>query len=512
MAEATTLPHSRFWLVWLFVFVATALTSGRNPNRGDAQQMCMAASSLLNRGSLAIAPVRNDVERAPNGRYYTKYPLLCVVQCIPALLLRNALRFLDRNDPALETWVLAIVPHALSATLLLAILQLAVALGASATTGTWLALAVLFTTPLWGAGRSLYSETLQSLLGVYIALSALRMRQASQRGAFILGGILCGLAINTKIVLAIWPVAILIDQSRERFDRQRVVNLCAYTLPGVLAGALAWVAYNQLRFGAWFAAGYNNARDGTLGFSVPLASGLYGLLLSSGKSVFAYAPILLGSLFVWSRWWRLRRRDLFLLGIPALFMLGVTARWWSWGGDWAWGPRLIFPIIPLLAMPLLDAWRTRSRAGRAALSLLAAAGFYIQVLGISVDPGVFLYDAAPIVRAVAGQHDPNTLRDGLVAVHFVPELNPIVAQHWLLTRYLSQADWNAESYYPWRSLGIPSWRPQEDPTPSRLDFWIDRNSSVAAWILEIALLLGTGVLAVLLTRDLITHRQQPSSD
>jgi hypothetical protein len=512
MAAAARRRHSLFGLVWLFVFVATALTGGRNPSRGDAQQMCMTASSLLNRGSLAITQVRNDVERAPNGRYYTKYPLLCVIQCIPALLLRNALRALDPGDPALETWLLALVPHALSATLALAILQLALELGASASTGTWLALAVLFTTPLWSAGRSLYSEILQCLLGVYLTLMALRMRQASRRSAFITAGVLCGLAINTKIVLAIWPIAILIDQSRERLDRERLVNLFACTLPGVLVGAIVWCAYNQLRFGQWFAQGYNNARDGTLGFSVPLASGLYGLLLSSGKSVFAYAPILVGSLFVLPHWWRTRRRDLLLLAVPVVFMLGITARWWSWGGDWAWGPRLIFPIIPLCALPLIELSKSPTLARRASSSLLAAAGFYVQVLGISVDPGVFLYDAAPIVRAVAGQYDPNTLRDGLVAVHFVPELNPIVAQQWLLTRYLTNAEWNAGSDYPWRSLGIPSWRPQEDPTPSRLDFWIERGSSVAAWTLEVVLVLATAFLAVLLYRRVAAENAKPTSD
>jgi hypothetical protein len=452
--------------------------------------MCLAAQSLLERGTLAIEPVRADVVRGPNGQFYAKYPLLCVVQCLPAWLLRDAMLRLAPKDDALEVWALALVPHALTATLALGIMQVAIELGATLYAAVGLSLLTIFTTPLWSAGRDLYSETLQTVLIVFITWLAIRARQAQRRAAFVWGGVLCGLALNAKILLAIMPIAFMVDQCHERFTRERIVNLLL-AMPGALAGVVLMLAYNRLRFGSMFAQGYDAHRDAALGFSVSMASGLYGLLLSSGKSLFIYAPILLASLRVLPGWYRARRRDLCLLAIPTLFILAVSARWWAWNGDWAWGPRLIVPIIPLLALPLLSWLERPGRARRISILLLACAGLYVQLLGLAFESSKFLWVVHPFTEAVAGKHDPVLLRDDLLPVHFVPELNPIAGQQWLLTRYLTQASWDAQADYPWKSLGIPSWRPVKDPTPKRLDFWLERGSSRAAWLLEFALVLLT---------------------
>jgi hypothetical protein len=448
--------------------------------------MCLAAESLLHRSTLAIEPVRADVVRSPSGVFYAKYPLLCIVQCLPALLARDAMLRVAPKDDSLEVWALAIVPHALTATLALGIVLVAIELGATLNAAVGLSLLTIFTTPLWVSGRDLYSETLQAVLIVFIIWLALRARQADRRAAFVWGGILCGLALNTKILLAIMPIAIIVDQCHERFTRARIINL-ALALPGAVAGVVIMLGYNRLRFGNMFAQGYDVHRDAALGFSVSMASGLYGLLLSPGKSLFIYAPILLASLRVLPGWYRARRRDVCLLAIPTLFTLAVSARWWAWNGDWAWGPRLILPVIPLIALPLLSWLERPTRARRIGITLLASAGLYVQLLGLAFESSKFLWVVHPFTVAVAGKHDPVLLRDDLLPVHFVPELNPIAGQQWLLTRYLTRASWDAQSDYPWKGLGIPSWRPNKDPTPPQLDFWLERGSSRTAWLLEFAL-------------------------
>jgi hypothetical protein len=214
--------------------------------------------------------------------------------------------------------------------------------------------------------------------------------------------------------------------------------------------------------------------------------------------VFLYAPLLALSVAAWPRWWRKRRRDLLLLALPTLATLLISARWWAWHGDWAWGPRLVFPVIPLAAVPLLDRLAERTLARRLGVALLAACGLYVQLVGMSVDQSHFLFVTQPIGERVVGKHNPALLRDDMLAVHFIPELNPIVGQTWLVTRYLTQPGWSDDSDYPWRKLGIPAWRPRSDPTPARLNFWVDGKSSRAAWLLEGALVLATLTLAWLL--------------
>jgi hypothetical protein len=484
-------------LIWAFVFTVTCFTAGRNPRPGDAALMCQAARSLVQRGTFAIEPTRSDVVRGPDGNHYTKYPLVTVLQCVPALGLRGAVHQLAPEDAMFEAWALAIVPHVVSATLALGTMQLGLAFGASVPAALGLALLVLFTTPLWAAGRSLYSENLQAMLVIWITLMAVRARDEDRWAPFVWGGLLCGLAINTKVTLAVLPLAILVDQCHERWTRTRLVRLLVGALPGVALGVLVFFAYNKLRFGGWLTQGYTAERDGALGFSVSLASGLYGLLLSSGKSVFLYAPILLASVAAVPAWFRTRRRDLWLMAIPTLTTVCVSACWWAWAGDWSWGPRFLTPIVPLACVPIIH--HLGRRRARPAIVVLAALGLYVQLLSLTVEASSYLKTTRPMTKALVGkQFGSVMIRDGILPVHFVPELNPIVGHQWLLTRYLSQSPWTEQSYYPWRGLGLLSWRPDSDPTPAHLDFWIDASSSRAALLVETALgLLALGLGALL---------------
>ncbi|MET0388091.1 MAG: hypothetical protein ABW321_19120 [Polyangiales bacterium] len=446
------------------------------------------AKSLLEKGTFEVKSSRIDVRRGPDGRWYSKYPLMYVAQAVPAVFLREHVREWV-NDVALVQWLPATVPHAITATIAVGVMQLGLAFGASMLSAVLLGLSVVFTTPLWVSGRTLYSEPLQALVFVYVILAAVRARDETRRSAFAWLGLLAGIALNTKITLGILPVAVLVDQLHERWTRRRVIHLFGITLPCALIGVVAWLAYNKLRYGSVLAQGYSADRDGSIGFGVPLIAGLYGLTLSTGKSVFLYAPILLVSVTAIPRWWRARRRDLILLAIPVVTLFVLTAKWWAWAGDWGWGPRLIVPIIPLFALPALDAIE---RAGwpRRIFLLLAAAGLYVQVLGISVDYGHFIGIMEPIVIKTTGRdpkHPVPLLRDPLLVEHFVPELSPIVGQQWLIRRYFRNTPWRRSSSYPWKSLGIPSWRPRRDPTPRRLNYWVDTTSSKAAWCLELEL-------------------------
>jgi hypothetical protein len=60
-----------------------------------------------------------------------------------------------------------------------------------------------------------------------------------------------------------------------------------------------------------------------------------------------------------------------------------------WHGDPTWGPRYVFPTVPLLLLPLgtLFQWRgEKRRLVLAVTALLVAASFVIQVAAVSVSP------------------------------------------------------------------------------------------------------------------------------
>jgi hypothetical protein len=485
-------------VLWSFVFAVLCLTSGTKPIAGDSALMCAAADALRTRGDFAVEPTRRDVSKGPDGRYYVKYPLLTVLQCVPAMAIRERVVAAAPGDEALEVLAPQLVPHAIAATLALGAMHLGLQLGLNAAASVILAFIVTFTTPIWLGSRSLYSETLQAMLTIWFAFFALRARDAKRVGAWAALGVVCGLGFNAKVTLFILPLCVAIDQLYERWDRKRLIAL-AYTLPGLLLGAAAVLWYNHVRFGDMLTQGYGTLNDGELGFSVPLASGVYGLLFSSGKSVFQYAPVLIASVWAVPYFWRERRRDLWLVAVPSLFTLAVIGKWWAWSGDWGWGPRLLLPVVPLACVGIVRWLAAPSRTSMFWVGTLAAAGFYVQVLGLSVDPSEYLHMVRTPCRVAMGKHpDAPEVRDALLLAHFIPEFNPIVSQQWLLMRHFEPTKVDPNSWTPWRTLGIRSWRPRYIPTPERLNFWIVGSPSKRAWVLAALFTVATLALAAVL--------------
>jgi hypothetical protein len=122
----------------------------------------------------------------------------------------------------------------------------------------------------------------------------------------------------------------------------------------VLSGLIIWIAgllpgfalagwYNLARFETLLASGYGSE---AFQFTTPLAEGLFGLLLSPGKSVFLYAPPLLLAFPGGFALWRRGERTIVLV-IAGLFLshLLLYARWGQWPGGGVWGPRFLLPVV-----------------------------------------------------------------------------------------------------------------------------------------------------------------------
>jgi hypothetical protein len=123
--------------------------------------------------------------------------------------------------------------------------------------------------------------------------------------------------------------------------------------------------------------------------------------------------------------------------------LVLNAMWWAWTGNFAWGPRLIVPLLPLLVWPLgtlVDGparlvaarWRQGVAAAWLALGVLGA---FVSIPGALVDFQVYyslrglelagqageaptIYDPAQSPLLV----EPGYLLDGLTAVIHRPTL------------------------------------------------------------------------------------------
>ncbi|CAA9271441.1 MAG: Cell division protein FtsK [uncultured Chloroflexi bacterium] len=125
--------------------------------------------------------------------------------------------------------------------------------------------------------------------------------------------------------------------------------------------------------------------------SLPLWTGLRGLLFSPGKSLFLYSPWLLlalpGGVLLWRRHRRLAA--LFTVFPAVVVVLYGMKLVWHGGG---WGPRYLVPMVPLLsiaAAPAVEWLLERGRATRGVLVGLAAVSVGVQLLGVAKDPEQF---------------------------------------------------------------------------------------------------------------------------
>jgi hypothetical protein len=162
-----------------------------------------------------------------------------------------------------------------------------------------------------------------------------------------------------------------------------------------------------------------------------LAQGLDGLVLSTGKSLFVYAPPLLLAppALVWL--WRHRRAHARLVLVVAAALLLAVARLDDWHGDPTWGPRRALPLVPLLLEPVALAWAAgAARLRRALLGVTAAAGLWVQLVGLAIAPQQYL-DVIDQVRVASGAA--SWFAETPSGCHFIPQLSPVVGHSWLLS-------------------------------------------------------------------------------
>jgi hypothetical protein len=243
--------------------------------------------------------------------------------------------------------------------------------------------------------------------------------------------------------------------------------------------------HNQLRYGSIWLSGYHEGRDGAFGFSTPLLAGLYGIFLSSGRSLFLYSPLGLLALLGARNFLKNAPAESALIAGTALPVLFAYAKWWAWHGGWEWGSRFFLFLIPLLMWLSSPAWRWIHQkltpppmrwTYRMLFALLFAVSVYVQVLGVSIHPAAYWGLAArelTVLEYPVYKESEWEIRDDMPLAHFVPEFSPLAAHHWLIW-----ATWNRSrlddralaANAPWISLNA-KWAPKSVRPYLGFDLW-----------------------------------------
>lgn len=252
-------------------------------------------------------------------------------------------------------------------------------------TSRWLVVGFIFSTMAWPYVKTFYPQPSVTFLVLLMVFSAYQWRKTlEKRWLWILGLAVC-LAIlfraSSMIVLPVLVAYLIFGLPPQK--RWSWVFPITFLL-GISFGLT--LIYNELRFSSFLETGYHE-----IAWTTPPILGLYGLLLSPGKGIVMYAPLVIigavsGIIFV-----REHRSEAWLfLGLWISFLL-FYAPYNFWTGGFNWGPRFLLPVLPFAILPIGSLMEEKSIRGAKWLAILfISLGFFIQFPAIIVDHSRYL--------------------------------------------------------------------------------------------------------------------------
>lgn len=375
----------------LFLLGLYLLVSGLGFYSTDGETMARATWAIVDKGRLSVPcdPALPSAVEGREGRCYSRYGLGQPLAAVPLYLVGKGVSLLlpHLHPGEVLLFTLARLNQFVTALACGVVCGLGAILYRSTRMGAGLALVFGLSTLALPYSRFYFNEPL-TLLGLTVALlGLLNYRHNRHAGWLWAGGAGFGLAVLTRTASALLLPPFLVylwfaDEGDFRIARLK--RAACFLLPIALMGAIQ-LAYQWWAFGAPWTGGYRGE-----GWQTALWLGLYGLLFSPGKSLFLFTPLVLLSAWGLARWTHeRRRRDAALFAACFFLWLLFHAGWWTWHGGWSWGPRFMVPVLPFLILPVGSLWRL-GRGLRAAIVLLAAVGFVVQLGGLLVNFGDYM--------------------------------------------------------------------------------------------------------------------------
>jgi len=275
--------------------------------------------------------------RTLNGQAWFAHPLGLPILAAPLVALQQAIAPKSAPDLLLGLLTLTVTFSALVAGT-----RLLGRLAGDPRRGALVGLAVYFSSPLWFYSRTFTTEPYIWSFAV-LALASL----AAERWVIASVSLALCLAMKETAILIVAPIllaSILIMGTRRLW----------HLLVGPTVFAAVFVAKN-LALGAPPLATFQPYQFATS------AEGLVGFLVDPQRGLLWFAPLLLVAMFGWCRAF-LEGPNSVVLAAAAFILLSyylAAALWVDWRGGASYGPRLLVPALPVLALPLLGLVRAR---------------------------------------------------------------------------------------------------------------------------------------------------------
>lgn len=251
-------------------------------------------------------------------------------------------------------------------------------------------LLVAFATPLFVYSGWLYTEPVTTAILITAALLLFGEARPSM-ARMVAGALLLGFAIHLRpanvVMMAVFVVAAAVRERAQARDGFRYRMAATLVVVAAVSGAL-YIARNYALFGSPLDFGVPAMAEGGKDLDSwhnPVAVGLFGFLLSPGKSAFLFCPTIVLGVAGLARLWR-KNRGLAVVcgGAPLVNLLFYSFRT-QWEAGYCWGPRYLVPSLILLTLPVAALLDDPPRWLSPALWASAVVGFAVQAIGLSTN-------------------------------------------------------------------------------------------------------------------------------
>jgi dolichyl-phosphate-mannose-protein mannosyltransferase len=364
---------------------------------GDDLSMLAVTRSLAS-GRLDVPAGTPAAVEGVDGRFYSKAGIGQSLIAVPFFAAGSIARQWWRGDAVVDDaglvranaviYIVSLIGPLATALAVAMLFRTCRATGCSVAASVTAAAALGVCTFAWHYARTFMTEptSMAAALAAFYALFT--FTETREDRWLAASGATSGCAILLRVpnglivaILGAWLAFALFSQRRDGLAAA-LRHAVAWTLP-IAVAIVVIAAYDALRFGSVFETGYG---DEARAFTTPLVVGLAGFLISPGKSLFVYAPILAAAVIGWPALVRRQRLVACVAGAIVIAPMLFFARYYQWYGGGVWGPRFLVMILPFLLLGL--AALVDEVAGRVwprvALGTIAAVSAAIQIVSVVV--------------------------------------------------------------------------------------------------------------------------------
>ena len=375
--------------VFLFFLALYALSGPGRIDMIDGQYRFEVSWNLVELGRPVVRDVFLKARTGLDGARYSYYGPAASVAGAPLVALGY---LLGGEDGELARFLFSFTSAFFAAGTLALLLHWWLRMGFSSRKSLFWTLVVGGATLLWPLATSVFDQAQHAFFFLAAAYAGTR---AVNDTRYLRWSLLCGACAGSLLLFQITYVAVAPLLAASLLSGWRPLGIKA-ALPRLWSFAISFIACatlaglnNFLRFGSPLDIG---GFPGHPGLGNPLV-GIAGLLVSPGKGVLWYSPVII--LQLWSLRLLARAKPVLAATVVATFLAHffLIASMSFYGGDWCWGPRYLVTTLPLLALGL-PYLRFHTSLRRWVLRTIVGAGVLVQLVGLSLDHQGFFFERA----------------------------------------------------------------------------------------------------------------------